>query len=81
MSSAPPTYLDPDAHEAGCIGRSAEIDTSDPSRYVDIFCDCHRYTEPKILANGIDIAWPAGWEEAQAMEWRRAHGLQAPTLA
>ena len=59
----------------------ADAVSSDPIAYVDIFCDCHRYTTPKILSNGTGIAWPAGWQEAQALEWRRAHGLQLPTEA
>jgi hypothetical protein len=47
--------------------------------YLDIFCVCHRYTEPKILANGTDIAWPAGWTQKQAEAWRAAHDLRAPS--
>jgi hypothetical protein len=78
----PPHYPDPEAHEPGCLSLGgAEADSSDPGRYVDIFCDCHRYTEPKILSNGTDIAWPAGWNPVQALEWRRAHDLQLPIEA
>jgi len=80
-TESPPRALNPEAHEPGCIRAPAESGTSDPGRYVDIFCDCHHYTEPKILSNGIDIAWPAGWDETQALEWRRDHGLQVPTDA
>jgi len=46
--------------------------------YIDLFCPCHRYTEPKIMSNGIDIAWPAGWTQKQADEWRAAKGLVQP---
>jgi hypothetical protein len=42
---------------------------------LDIFCECHRYTEPKILGNGTDVAWPAGWDQSQADAWRQAQGL------
>jgi len=77
-SQGPAHYPDPEAHEPGCTRAIAQSGSSDPGRYVDIFCDCHHYTEPKILPNGTDIAWPAGWDEAQASEWRRAHGLQLP---
>ena len=48
------------------------------SAYIDIFCPCHHYTEPKIMANGADIAWPAGWSQEQADAWRAAHSLTAP---
>jgi hypothetical protein len=78
MSNAPSHYPDPHAHEPGCMRVKANGVASDPGRYADIFCECHHYTEPKILSNGTDIAWPAGWQEAQALEWRRAHGLQHP---
>jgi hypothetical protein len=81
ISQTPPYYPDPEAHEPGCTTTFAESGSSDPGRYVDIFCDCHHYTEPKILSNGTDIAWPAGWNEVQALEWRRAHDLQLPTEA
>jgi hypothetical protein len=43
-----------------------------------LFCDCHRFTEPKILHNGTDIAWPAGWTGEQAREWRGKHNLTGP---
>jgi hypothetical protein len=77
----PPHYPDPEAHEPGCMGLAADIGVSDTGRYVDIFCECHRYTEPKILSDGTDIAWPAGWDQVQALEWRRAHDLQLPIEA
>ena len=71
-------YPDPEAHEPGCMHALPIYDLSDPAAYVDIFCECHHYTEPKILSNGTDIAWPAGWEEPQALDWRRTHGLARP---
>jgi len=77
----PPSYYDPDAHEPGCKETGAGSAVSDPGRYFDVFCDCHRYTEPKILSNGMDIAWPAGWKPDQATAWRRANGLAHPTEA
>jgi hypothetical protein len=68
------------AHEPGC----PKLDTpdapaADPIRYVDVFCECHKYTDPKILMNGTDIAWPAGWTEEQAIAWRKENGLLPPT--
>jgi hypothetical protein len=73
-------YPDLGAHEPGCI-RIDSLDEPivDPiSRSIDIFCECHRYTEPKVLMNGTDIAWPAGWTLEQAYDWRRQHDLSPP---
>ena len=70
---------DSDAHEPGCIKAGSEIECTDPNlTYLDIFCECHRYTEPKILGNGTDVAWPAGWSQKQADDWRQTHGLKPP---
>jgi len=70
---------DSDAHEPGCIKAGSEIECTDPNlTYLDIFCECHRYTEPKILGNGTDVAWPAGWSQNQADAWRQEHGLKPP---
>ena len=72
-------YPDPDAHEAGCLSQEAEVESSDlTAGYIDLFCSCHRYTEPKVLRNGTDIAWPAGWSQEQANEWRAAKGILEP---
>jgi hypothetical protein len=75
-------YADPGAHEPGCLHNGLDMPVADPGdTHVDIFCDCHRYTEPKILSNGSDIAWPAGWDARQARQWRRDHGLaRSPEL-
>ena len=73
-------YPDPEAHEAGCLSEEDDPLGPDPiAGYVDLYCSCHRYTEPKILSNGIDIAWPAGWTPEQALQWRAAKGLIQPT--
>jgi hypothetical protein len=72
-------HPDIDAHEPGCTKVEAGEPYSDPnSAYIDVFCDCHRYTDPKILMNRTDIAWPAGWTEVQAHDWRARHGLLQP---
>ena len=72
-------HPDQGAHEPGCDKLDMpDGPAADPTRSVDVFCECHRYTDPKILTNGIDIAWPAGWTEAQAVEWRKQHGLLPP---
>lgn len=70
---------DSEAHEPGCLATDAGIECADPNlMYLDIFCECHRYTEPKILGNGTDIAWPAGWTKKQADQWRADQGLEPP---
>lgn len=72
-------HPDMDAHEPGCLeSESGEPCVSPNSAYIDVFCDCHHYTEPKILMNGNDVAWPAGWSQDQADIWRREHGLLPP---
>ncbi len=76
----PLRHWDIDAHEPGCMRKDAALPPADPGDvYVDVFCDCHRFTEPKILSNGSDIAWPAGWDGDQALAWRRQKGLALPT--
>jgi hypothetical protein len=73
-------HPDPEAHEAGCLKNDPALPCDDPGNtYVDVFCDCHHFTEPKILSNGTDIAWPAGWGDKQAKSWRQRNGLTAPT--
>ena len=67
------------AHAPGC----QETESGEPwddlnSAYIDVFCNCHHYTEPKILMNGTDVAWPAGWSQEQADAWRNEHGLVPP---
>jgi hypothetical protein len=71
---------DSEAHEPGCMEADSGIECEDPSlTYLDIFCECHRYTNPKVLANRTDIAWPAGWTQDEANEWRAANGFIPPT--
>jgi len=71
---------DTEAHEPGCLEADSGIECVDPNlTYLDIFCECHRYTQPKILGNGTDIAWPAGWTREQADEWRARQGLRPPS--
>jgi hypothetical protein len=49
------------------------------SGYADLFCACHTWEMPRILAGGTNIAWPAGWTAARALAWRENNGLTAPT--
>jgi hypothetical protein len=72
-------HPDMDAHEPGCQETESDEPCVDPnSAYIDVFCDCHHYTEPKVLMNGTDIAWPAGWSQEQAAVWRSEYGLAPP---
>jgi hypothetical protein len=72
-------HPDTSAHEPGCDKLDMpDGPAADPSRYVDVFCECHRYTDPKILMNGTDVAWPAGWTQEQAVDWRKEYGLLPP---
>jgi hypothetical protein len=72
-------HPDVEAHEPGCQESESGEPNADPnSAYIDVFCSCHHYTEPKVLTNGTDIAWPAGWSLDQANAWRKERGLQPP---
>lgn len=62
----------------GCSDFEKPPLADETSGHVDLFCDCHSWAEPKVLANGTDIAWPAGWGEKQAEDWRQRHGLSRP---
>jgi len=78
-STRPVRHLDPRAHEPGCLENVEGAPWADlDSTHLDLFCNCHRYTEPKILNNGTDIAWPAGWTEQQATGWRINNALARP---
>ena len=72
-------HPDIEAHEPGCQELESGEPSADPGgAYIDVFCTCHRYTEPKVLMNGTDIAWPAGWSQEQAYTWRKENGLVPP---
>jgi hypothetical protein len=72
-------HPDAGAHEPGCQETESGEPSGDPNwAYIDVFCSCHHYTEPKILTNGTDIAWPAGWSQEQADTWRKEHDLAPP---
>jgi hypothetical protein len=78
-SATPIRHPDPDAHEPGCLDDGSGQPCADPGgSYLDIFCNCHHSTEPKMLANSTDIAWPAGWTKKEAEAWREANGLVRP---
>jgi hypothetical protein len=67
-------------HRPGCprYGHDTpEVDTAGP--YLDDFCECHDWAQPRILANGSDIAWPSGWSQEMAQAWRRKNNLAPPS--
>jgi hypothetical protein len=47
-------------HYPDCKQYDEDTPDSPGNGHNDLFCDCHRFTEPLILKNGFDIAWPAG---------------------
>ena len=76
---AVPVALDPRGHRPGCP-HYGEVSAADPtSSHIDLFCNCHDNLVPEVLANGSDIAWPAGWNQQMAKEWRARNGLARPS--
>ena len=75
---AVPAAFDPVGHRPGCSHYGEVNEADSESLFVDLFCDCHDNAEPQILANGSDIAWPVGWNEQMASEWRGKNGLAPP---
>jgi hypothetical protein len=77
MSSSPPEF--DRGHAPGCPQFDEPSPLADESSTgIDFFCDCHHFSEPKILNDGSSIAWPSGWTPEQALVWRDKHGLAAP---
>jgi len=74
-------HPDLDAHEPGCTRMDSPEAPDARNGYIDVFCDCHHYTEPKILMNGTDVAWPAGWTREQALGWRKQNMLSPRPLS
>jgi hypothetical protein len=66
-------------HRRGCANYEQAPEGAPDSSHVDLFCDCHDSPEPEILANGTDVAWPAGWSQQMAAEWRAKNGLAKPS--
>ena len=74
-----PAAVDPVGHRPGCP-HYGEVPEADPgSFYADLFCNCHDNAEPEVMANGTDIAWPSGWTQQMAAEWRMEYGLTRPS--
>ena len=76
-----PADLDTQAHRPGCphYGEDGPVPLADRTAgYLDLFCECHDWAEPLVLGNESDVAWPAGWNEKMASEWRHKCGPQGP---
>jgi hypothetical protein len=74
--------LQPHGHTSDCPDKGKGEECADSAgNHTDIFCDgCHEwFTEPQVLRNGSDIAWPSGWTEEQAGRWRKDHHLERPS--
>jgi len=76
MSSTHPP--DSRGHTPGCEHFGEQPLANEDSGYADLFCDCHKWDEPRRLAGGTNVAWPAGWDASQALAWRAKNGLNAP---
>ena len=63
----------------GFQNAGAPTDVTPNGAYIDVLCNCHHYTEPVVLMNGTDVAWPAGWSQDQVDTWRSEHNLLPPT--
>lgn len=77
--STPAPQLDEFGHRPGCVHYGKKpVGAYKKWSHTDLFCTCHNWTEPMVLDNGSDIAWPAHWTQAQADVWRVEHDLQRP---
>ena len=71
--------IDGRGHTPSCPLYKKSVPRADEkSSHVDLFCGCHSWREPRILPNGTNIAWPAGWTQSEARTWRVKYGLAAP---
>src|SRR5947208_959070 len=53
-----PADLDSEAHRPGCphYGKGGSVPIADETTgYIDLFCDCHNFADPLVLANKSDI--------------------------
>jgi hypothetical protein len=71
--------LDEQGHHFACHRyRKEHSSLGSNGTYSDFFCECHTFKEPKVLANGTDVAWPVAWDQELADSWRRDNNLQQP---
>jgi hypothetical protein len=62
-------------HMPGCPHSGENLQSSDGN----YFCDCHAFSEPQIGPDRAEVAFPAGWTESQAREWRLKNNLAPPS--
>jgi hypothetical protein len=62
-------------HMPGCPHSGEDVQSASG----DYFCDCHVFSEPQVGPNGRDVAFPVGWTEIQAREWRQKNHLAPPS--
>ena len=73
--------IDGRGHTPSCPHYKKAVPRADEkSSHVDLFCGCPSWGEPRILPNGTNIAWPAGWTQSQATAWRVRYGLTAAAV-
>jgi hypothetical protein len=70
--------VDSRGHRPACTDFSLEPMADPNSVYLDLFCGCHDWPVPRILSNATDVAWPAGWNDKMADEWRAKNDLTRP---
>ncbi len=66
-------------HAPECAHRDEPPAANERNNYIDAFCTCNNFEEPRILDDKTSIAWPAGWTQQQADAWRQDHSLPRPT--
>ena len=66
-------------HMPGCSQFGGQPTASEDSGYADLFCECHKWEEPRILPGGTNVAWPLGWTQQMASEWRERNKLVPPS--
>jgi hypothetical protein len=74
MSSIHPPP-DSRGHMPDCKHFGEPPSADEDNGYADLFCECHNWETPRILPGGINIAWPAGWRQEQAADWRQKNNL------
>lgn len=75
MSSILP-MVDNSGHTPACPHYGKE---TGGGHHLDQFCDCHNWEEPRILEGGTNIAWPTGWTQQMAADWREKNKLAPPS--
>jgi hypothetical protein len=78
MSSIRPPP-DSRGHMPNCAHFGEPPSAEEGSGYANLFCDCHDWERPRVLPGGTNIAWPVGWSQQQAADWRARNNLAPPS--